>query len=124
MRAGHLDRLVTIQRKTESITDEGGVTENWSTLLLRRPASYRALRGDEVLGGDQRVGREQVEFRFWWSADIAGLSVNDRLIYPALQADSPAPDAESGRLFDILAVHEVGRREGVLVTAARRADVA
>lgn len=123
MRAGRLGKLVTIQRKSSTYSDSGEPIETWATLALRRPASYKAVRGDEKFAADQIVAREQVEFGIRYSADIADLNTKDRIIYPALQADSPAPDPETGRVFDILAVHEVGSGEGFTVTAARRADV-
>lgn len=124
MRAGRLDRLVTIQRKSNTYSDSGEPVDSWTTLALRRPASYKPVKGDERFAGDQIVGREQVTFGVRYSADIADINTKDRIIYPALQADSPAPDPETGRVFDIIAVNEVGSGEGLSIIAARRSDIA
>ena len=123
MRAGRLDRMITIQRKTETQSDSGAPVETWSNLVLRRAASMAPVRGDERFGSEQNVAQEQTEFRIRYSADVASLSPLDRIIEPALQADSPVDDAEERRLYDIVAIHEIGRREGLRIIATRRTDV-
>ena len=121
MRAGRLDRMITIQRKTETQSDSGFPVEEWSNLVARRPASMSPVKGDERYGGEQYVAEEQTEFRVRYSSNIAALTPQDRIIEPALQADSPS--AETRRVYDVLAVHEIGRREGLRIIASRRADV-
>lgn len=123
MRAGRLDRMITIQRKTETQSDSGAPVEAWSNIVMRRAAGMVPVRGDERFTGEQVVGTEQVEFRVRYSSDIADLSQNDRIVEPALQADSPADSAEERRTYDILAVHEIGRREGLRIIAQRHPDV-
>lgn len=122
MRAGRLDRLITIQRKTVTSSDSGDVVETWTTLIERRAAGYRPLRGDERFTGEQLVGTEQVEFRIRYSLNVADLSQRDRIVYPALADESPENVPQTRYVFDILGVNEIGRREGLLVTALRRAD--
>lgn len=79
------------------------------------------VNGDERFGGEQYVAKEQTEFRVRYSSVIANLTPQDRIIEPALQADSPS--SEERRIYDILAVHEIGRREGLRIIASRRPDV-
>lgn len=124
MRAGRLDRLITIQRKTSIISDAGGVTETWATVgSLRRAASMNPVRGEERFSNPQISALEQIEFRIHYSADVAALSPQDRIIYPALEDASPLNDPAAVGIHDVLAVHEIGRREGLQIITQRRADV-
>lgn len=125
MRAGRLDRLITIQRKAVTYSSSGEPQETWSAIgAVRRSASYRPLRGDEQFTGDQIIGREQVEFRIRQSADVSGLSPNDRIVYPACSDESPSNEPATRDIYDILSTSEIGRREGIAIIAQRRADVA
>jgi head-tail adaptor len=89
--------------------------------VSRRPASIAPVQGDERSSAAQWIAKEQVEFRIRWSLSVADVSPLDRIVYPAQSADSPdLPVARS--IFDIMAVHEIGRREGLQILAARSAD--
>lgn len=123
MRAGRLDRFITIQRKSDVISDGGGVTQTWTTIAARRAASYAPIRGDERFAAPERMAEQQVEFRIRYSSSVAGLSELDRLIYPALAADSPEPEPDPKSIYDIVTVFEIGRREGLQIIAMRRPDV-
>jgi head-tail adaptor len=123
MRAGRLDRFITIQRSTSTAADDGHPTLSWSTVgQLRTPASMTPISGDEKTSAPQYVAKEQVEFRVRYSDDLSELSPMDRIIYPAFEANSPAVP-ETRRTYDIFEVLEIGRREGLKILAARRADV-
>lgn len=122
MRAGRLDRLITIQRKSSTSSDSGDVVETWTTLIERRAAGYRPLKGEEWVGDDQIIGAEQVEFRIRWSTNVADLSQRDRIVYPALADESPEDEPDNRNIYNILAIHEVGRREGLLIVTQRRSD--
>ena len=67
-------------------------------------------------------GAEQVEFRIRWSANVADLSQRDRIVYPALADESPEDEPDNRNIYNILAIHEVGRREGLLIVTQRRSD--
>ena len=121
MRAGRLDRRVTIQRKTTSHSDSGAPIETWSVISHGRPASRMPIGGEERFQAQQFVAREQVEFRVRCGSSVAGLSPLDRVIYPApLDPNEQAPPDHD--IYDIMAVHEIGRREGFRILAARRAE--
>lgn len=122
MRAGRLDRLITIQRKSLTSSDSGEPVETWTTIIERRAAGYRPLKGDERFTGEQVIGTEQVEFRIRYSSNVADLSQRDRVVYPALADESPEDVPDERNVFDIVAVHEIGRREGLLIMTQRRAD--
>lgn len=117
MRAGILDRRVVLQRKAQSLSSSGTPTETWSTVATRW-AGIRPLTGDERNAAQQWVAREQTRFTVRWSDDVADLSPLDRVIYPSADAsNSPVPTRS---IYDIIAVHELGRFEGLMITAARR----
>jgi SPP1 family predicted phage head-tail adaptor len=123
MHAGRLDRKITIQRKSTTPSDSGEPVETWSTLgVARRSASYKPVRGDERYSGEQIVGEEQVEFRIRYSSEMNGLSSLDRVIYPALEGGESEGDLVRF-IYDILAVHKLGRREGLQIIANRRPDL-
>jgi head-tail adaptor len=120
MQSGKLDRTVTLQRKISTTSDAGSQVDQWNALALRRWASVRPVVGIERLGTDTLVAIQQVEFRIRYSPDIADLNPKDRLVYPALTADSPDPTAHT--VYDILSVAELGRNEGFAIIAQRHAD--
>ena len=124
MRAGRLDRLIDIRRKTVTESDLGANVETWANIVARRPTSVRPVKGDERFGNPQIVARDEIEFRIRYSASVADVSPLDQVIYPALDGDSsPVADPEERRVHDIVAVHEIGRQEGLQIIARRRGDV-
>lgn len=126
MKAGRLDRLITIQTKTETVSAAGGVTQAWATIAQRRPASVSPVRGDERFATPQIVAADQTEFRIRYSSNVAALHAGQhRVIYPALTDAEVAEggDVATNRIFDIAAVHEAGRLEGLRLIANRQADV-
>ena len=121
MRAGRFDRRITVQRKSTGYSDSGSPVETWSAISHRRPASRSPIGGEERFQAQQFVAREQVEFRVRCGSSIAGLSPLDRVIYPSpLDPNEQAPPEHS--IYDIMAVHEIGRREGFRIMCARRAE--
>lgn len=127
MQAGRLDRLITVQRNTPTAGEDGHPVESWATIGdPRRPASMRPVRGEERFTAPQYIASEQIEFRVRYADTVAALTPLDRIIYPAFtsaETDSPPATIETRRIHDVMAVHEIGRREGLLIMTARRADV-
>jgi len=117
MRAGQLDTRVALQRKTTTYSGSGDPVDTWST-LVERWAGLRPLTGVEANASEQWVAREQTEFMVRWSQEIAALSPLDRVICPADDASLSPEVARS--VYDIVAVHEVGRNEALRIIAARR----
>jgi head-tail adaptor len=119
----NLDRRVDIQRPVPSQSGSGAVTETWGNLVALLPAAYRALKGEERNTAPQWVASQQVEFTIRWRLDLASLNPKDRVIYPALNPDlSPEDEITQDRVFDIIDAAERGRREWVVIRAARFAD--
>ena len=116
-----MDRRVSLQRKTTNLSPSGAAIETWSTLATRW-ASASPVSGEERFSAPQLVARQQSEFQVRWSSDIADLSPLDRVIFPAIPDASPPPAIPNTSIFDIVEVHEIGRREGLKIIAVRRAD--
>lgn len=121
MRPGKLDRLIDIQRKTQTITTSGDVQESWSNIAARKPASMSPVNGDERFATPETVALEQIEFRVRYSDVVAALTPLDRIIHPAMNTGDT--DIPARRVHNVLAVHEIGRREGLKIITERRPDV-
>lgn len=125
MRAGRLDRRIDIQRNIPTLSDSGEPVESWSSLAANLPAIYRGLKVDERLtGGPQVIAQDQVEFTVRYSSSLLDLNPKDRILYPSMAADSPAAPIPSSRIYNVLGIVEVGRREALLITALRAPDAA
>jgi head-tail adaptor len=122
MRAGRLDRKIDIQRKSVSLSASGAPIETWSNLAARRWASVSPVSGDERFQQPQLLARQQTEFLVRWSQVVADLSPLDRVIYPPVADTSPPTEIPTTSIYDVLEVHEIGRREGLKIIAVRRAD--
>ncbi len=108
MRAGTLDRRITIQRKTVLNNAFNEPVETWSDLVIVS-ASKEDIRDSERLSA-QEVGAEiTTRFQIRFSHVVADVDPEDRLTF-------------DGRVFAIAAVKEIGRREGLEITAAARAE--
>ena len=116
MRAGKLDRLISIQRQIITRSNTGQQIITWSDLASNIPASLAPLRGDERFSGAQIVAQEQFEFTVRWSPTIADIEADDRIIYPS--NDSPAQN----QIYDVIQVSELGRREGLKIVAFKRSS--
>lgn len=101
MRAGTLDRRITIQRQTSTLSDSGDPVVVWAdvaTVYARKLEN----RGQERFTTQQIVGRAMKTFQFRWSATVAEVTTKHRIVF-------------DGRDHDITDVREIGRREGIEV---------
>ena len=125
MRAGILDRRITIQRKTLTASGSGEPIETWATIAgcERRAASAPLpVRAGENLALPGIIATDQVTFKIRYSSEVATLNAKDRIIYPALDDGSPPAMPADAHIYDIIAVNELGRREGLSIIAQRRPD--
>lgn len=116
MQAGQLDRRILIQRKTEARDTYGQPIPSWETIGKTRWANYRPMKGTERFSSDQFISRQQVEFQVRWTTDLSDVSPMDRIIFPETTEPS---DSE---IYEIMAVHEFGRRQMLRILAARRSE--
>jgi SPP1 family predicted phage head-tail adaptor len=109
IRAGDLDRRIRIERA--SSTQDPGSGENvetW-TALATVWASKRDVSDRERIAAAEVQAEITTRFIIRYSSTVASVNPKDRIIF-------------DGRTYGIEAVKEVGRREGIELTAAARAD--
>ncbi|WP_418885044.1 phage head closure protein [Aurantimonas endophytica] len=108
MDAGRMDRRITLERFTETRDAFNEPVQTWAPLATVW-ASKEDIRDGERWSA-QEVGAEvTTRFRVRWSSVVADLNPKDRVQF-------------DGRTYDIVAVKEIGRREGLEITASARAD--
>lgn len=96
MRAGDLDRKITIQRFTTTQLPDGSLEETWADIASVW-AKVDQQGGREFFATVQEVSERRVVFRIRW---IEGLTVLDRVMC-------------DGAVHDIHEVRRLGRKEGV-----------
>jgi SPP1 family predicted phage head-tail adaptor len=112
MRAGSMDRRIRIEQATKARTASGQVSRTW------------ALQADFWAEVQQNRGQET----FTSNAEAAKAELRFRIRYPqTFPMPSPSEDCRivyEGRVFDIVRVVEVGRREGLELFATGRQEAA
>lgn len=103
MRAGKLDRTITIERATPSIAADGTPTEAWAPLATMR-AQLVKRAADDTAHDTGAVTVTTVTFR---TRFLDGVTPADRVTY-------------AGRAFGIEEVVELGRREGLDLRCSAR----
>lgn len=101
MRAGDLDRRVTIQQRTDTQDSYGEPIAAWAD-LAEVWAQVTPVRGVERLTAEQLTSDVTTRFRIRYRA---GITEQMRLSY-------------EGRVYQIHAVLELGRREGLDLLAS------
>ena len=109
MLAGRLDRRVTLMRQGAP-TDDGYTTQPgaWAPLATVW-ASKQDVRDAERVQAQQVGASITTRFQIRYSSQVADLSPRDHLTC-------------EGRTYAISAVKEIGRREGLEITATAQAD--
>lgn len=96
LRAGKLDREITIERKTETVAPSGAVSKVWAPVATVR-AELVQQSADEYLAGFGEAEGGNVVFRVRY---LAGITTADRVNY-------------AGDTYDIDGIAEVGRRRAL-----------
>lgn len=109
--AGKLDRRIALQRYMETRDDFNNPVLTWAALATVS-ASKEDIRDSERMAAQETGSEITTRFQIRWSTAVADLNTKDRLEFPI----------DSGRYFNIVAVKEIGRREGIEISAAARAD--
>jgi len=98
MRAGEMDRLVTIRQVTVARDAVGGEVETWSDLAIVW-AKVRPAAGTEYTGIPGTVAKDTKEISIWHRTDVTRRMKVD----------------VDGDLYDISRISEIGRREGLKI---------
>src|SRR5262245_20493120 len=108
MRGGKLDRRITLQQATVTYDSLNNPIQTWGDL-----ATVWASRQD--MSDTERVAASEVgadmttRFQIRWSNLVSVLNPKDRLTF-------------DGNSYEIVNVKEIGRREGIEITAVVRTD--
>ncbi len=108
MQAGKLDRKIILQRFTTTVDAYNEPVLTWATLATRS-ASYEPMSDGERFRAGETAANASARFVIRWSSAVSTLNPKDRLQY-------------EGETWQILHVKELGRREGLEITAGTRAD--
>lgn len=106
--AGPLDRRITIERATVTRNALNEEVRTWSPIATVW-ASKSDVKDAERWAAHEVAAEVTTRFRIRWQAALANLNPLDRVIC-------------EGRTYDINAVKEVGRHEGLEITAVARAE--
>lgn len=111
MRAGKLDRRIRIERAETGENTLGEEALTWLP-LAEVWAAVAPGPGRERFASAETAAEATTVFTIRWQRQLADLSPKDRIKYPVHHGD----------YFNIHAVVEVGRREGLQITATHRGD--
>lgn len=106
--AGALDRRIRLERFTETRDEFNEPVKAWATLATRS-ASYEPLSDGEKFSASETAANASARFRIRWSEAVRDLNPKDRLVF-------------EGDTWEIVRTKEIGRREGIEITAANRPD--
>ena len=111
MRAGKLDRRVTVQKRDLTQSETGEQLEGWIPLMTLWMGK-RDVRATEKFTGTERVAEIDTVFKARFLPLMRDLKPDThRLVY-------------RGRIHEIMGVTELGRTEGVEIACAARAEAA
>ena len=96
MRAGRMDRRITIEVNTPGTNEFNEPVESWATLAVVW-ADYRPQRGDEWYQSEREVETEVARFFIRFRSDVSPLNRH--------QFD--------GKVWDIIYAREIGRKDGL-----------
>lgn len=108
MRAGPMDRRITIERYGVTYNDDNEPIEAWVSVGERWASKEDVSDGEKVRAA--QVGAS-VTTRFGVRRDglTSTITAADRLVY-------------AGEVYSISGTKEIGRREGIEITASRQND--
>jgi SPP1 family predicted phage head-tail adaptor len=104
MRAGKMDRTITIQAFTNTVDDFGTPIETWTDKATLRAQLIQAST-EEFIRASGASDETVIIFRTRW---LSGVTNADRIEH-------------EGELFNLKEVKEIGRRKGLELRAVRAA---
>lgn len=106
--AGDLDRRIVIQRATITYDGLNNPQQSWATLATVW-ASKLDLYDSERLAAKEVGADMTTRFQIRYSTTVSGVNPKDRLTY-------------AGKTYSIVNVKEIGREQGLEITANARID--
>ncbi len=105
MRAGNLDRVMTIERASTVIDDAGTPQPTWATVATLRAQIIKQSADEFIRNEGGGTSENAIVFRTRY---VAGIRLDDRVTYE---------DAS----FDVKETKEIGRRRGLELRCIARA---
>ena len=105
MRAGKLDRAITIERVSRDIGKAGEPIESWCRHAIRRAEVVVDAANDNSVDAGA-VTRARLRLRIRWMPD---LTFDDRIGF-------------DGKVYEIASIAEIGRRKAIEIECVRVGD--
>ncbi len=100
MRAGKLDRNITIERQVETVAPSGSVSTAWTNIATIRAEVVRQSADETATGyGEAQTGSVTFRIRY-----MSGITTADRVTY-------------DGITYGLKGILEIGRRHGLELRA-------
>ena len=109
MKPERLDRKITLQRRASTQDAAGAPVLIWRTIAIVW-ASKRDVSDGERIAAAEVSATITTRFQIRFDRDWSDLNPKDRVVF-------------DGRAYDIWGIKEIGRREGLEITATARADL-
>jgi SPP1 family predicted phage head-tail adaptor len=109
MRSEKLDRRITLQRYSRSFDADNQPIEVWTPDASPVWASVEYASDGEKARAGEVAATVSVRFQIRWSTAVSTVNPKDRVAY-------------DGKIWDVIGVKELGRREGLEISAAAAAD--
>lgn len=107
-----MDRRITILRAATTENDFGEAVTSWSDLVTVW-AAKEDIRDGERFRAQEVAADITTRFRIRWSGAVDGVTPRDRV-----REERPFGE----RTYNIVSCKEIGRREGIEITASARID--
>jgi SPP1 family predicted phage head-tail adaptor len=109
MQSGAMDRRIRIDQAQEVRSESGEIVQTWLPLITTW-AERNPLQGSELFQAQQIAAKVDTRYRVRYRSDVTPGS------------DLRVVDLSDQREYDITAVLEIGRREGLELLASARAE--
>jgi SPP1 family predicted phage head-tail adaptor len=103
MRAGALDRRITLERATTTANALNEPVATWGPLCVVA-AAVKPVTNAERVAAAQVQAEVMTRFQIRYNALTSTVDARDRLVF-------------AGKVYDIVGVMELGRREGIEISA-------
>ena len=108
LKSGHLDRRIELHRASITTNDFNETVETF-VKIADLWASKQDVSDGERWRAQQLAATDMTRFQIKWSTFAETINPKDKIVY-------------GGKTWEILAVKELGRQQGVEITAVTRAD--
>jgi SPP1 family predicted phage head-tail adaptor len=108
MDAGRLDRRITILRAAVAADAFNEQVQTWGDIATVWAHAAPVMDAEKQRAGET-LASKSYRFTIRYSSDVADVDPRDRVTF-------------DGRTYDVQGVKEIGRREGLEITATARAE--